>query len=169
MWNVLNNAGHVNTANKKHKTLTKLTTGMTVWKAVTLSHDKLACKIGGHTLLWFRKKINTGIHKHYEGGRWRVKLPISWIIIIIIIIIKVIKSRRLRWQVRIEEGRSTCKILTGSPTGKRPLERPRRKWENNIRIYLEEIGINAGNWVDSAQDRDYWRALVNASLILRVP
>ena len=45
----------------------------------------------------------------------------------------------------------------------------RRRWEDNIRMDLEEIGINAGNWVDSAQDRNYWRALVNAALNLRVP
>ena len=51
----------------------------------------------------------------------------------------------------------------------RPLGRPRRRWEDNIRIDLEEIGINAGNWVDLAQDRNYWRALVNAALNLRVP
>ena len=53
--------------------------------------------------------------------------------------------------------------------GKRPLGRPRRRWEDNIRMDLEEIGINAGNWVDSAKDRNYWRALVNAALNLRVP
>ena len=68
----------------------------------------------------------------------------------------------------MEEGRSAFKILTGKPTGKRPLGRPRRRWEGNIRMDLEEIGINAGNWVDSAQDRDYWRAFVNAALNLRV-
>ena len=45
----------------------------------------------------------------------------------------------------------------------------RRRWEDNIRMDLEETGINAGNWVDSAQDRNYWRALVNAALNLRVP
>ena len=61
------------------------------------------------------------------------------------------------------------KILTGKPTGKRPLERPRRRWEDNIRMDPKEIGINTRNWVDSAQDRDYWRALVNAALNLRVP
>ena len=55
------------------------------------------------------------------------------------------------------------------PTGKRPLRRPRRRWEDNIRMDLKEIGINAGNWVDSVQDRDYCRALVNAALNLRVP
>ena len=56
----------------------------------------------------------------------------------------------------MEEGRSAFKILTGAPTGKRALGRPRRIWEDNIRVDLEEIGINAGNWVYSAQERDYW-------------
>ena len=69
----------------------------------------------------------------------------------------------------VEQGRSAFKILTGKPTGKRPLGRPRRRCENNIRMDLEEIGINAGNWVDSAQDRNYCRALVNAALNLWVP
>ena len=64
---------------------------------------------------------------------------------------------------------SAFKILTGKPTGKRPLGRPRRRWEDNITMDLEEIGVSAGNWVDSAQDRNYWSALVNASLNLRVP
>ena len=71
--------------------------------------------------------------------------------------------------LRMEKGKSAFKILTGKPTGKRPLGRPRCRWEDNIRMDLEEIGINAGNWVDSAQDRNYWRALANASLNLRVP
>ena len=69
----------------------------------------------------------------------------------------------------MEESRSAFKILTGKHTGKRPLGRPRRRWEDNIRMDLEEISISAGNWVDSAQDRNYWRALVNAALNLRVP
>ena len=60
-----------------------------------------------------------------------------------------------------EEGRSAFKSLTGKPTGKRPLGRPRRRWEDNIRMDLEEIGTNVGNWVDSAQHRDYWRAALN--------
>ena len=58
------------------------------------------------------------------------------------------KSRRFRWAghiTRIEEGRNAFKILTGKPTGKRPLERLRRRWEDNIRMDLDEIGINAGN------------------------
>ena len=63
-------------------------------------------------------------------------------------IVRVIKSRRLRWAghvARMEEGRSAFKILTGKPTGKRPLGRPWRRWEDNIRMDLEEIGINMGN------------------------
>ena len=70
---------------------------------------------------------------------------------------------------RMEDGRRALKMLTGKPTGKRPLGRLRRRWEDNIRMDLKEIGINTRNWVDSAQDRDYWRALVNAALNLRVP
>ena len=87
-------------------------------------------------------------------------------------IVRMIKSRRLRWAwhvARIEEGSRAIKILTAKPTEKRPLGRPRRRWEDNIRMDLEEIGINAGNWVDLAQDRNYWRDLVNAALNLRVP
>ena len=83
---------------------------------------------------------------------------------------KVIKSRRLRWAGHVakkKEGRSALKILTGKPTGKRPLGRPRRSWDNII-MDLKEIGINVGNLVDSAEDGDYWRALVNAALDLRV-
>ena len=86
------------------------------------------------------------------------------------LIVRAIKSRRLRWagHVALEEGKSAFKIVTGKLTVKRSLGRPRRRWEDNIRMDLEEIGINAGNWVDSAQDRNYWRALVNAALNLRV-
>ena len=66
-----------------------------------------------------------------------------------------VKSRRLRCAghvARMEEGRSAFKILTGKPTGKRRLGRPSPRWEDNMRMDLEEISINAGNWVDSAQD-----------------
>ena len=55
----------------------------------------------------------------------------------------------------MEQDRSAFKILTGKPTGKRPLGRPRRRWEDNIRMYVKEIGVNTWNWVDSAQDRGY--------------
>ena len=68
-----------------------------------------------------------------------------------------IKSRRLRLAghvARLEEDRSAFKILTGKPTGNRPLGRPRRRWEDNIRMDLEELSIQTRNWVDSAWDRD---------------
>ena len=68
----------------------------------------------------------------------------------------------------MEEGRNTFKILTGKPTGKRPSGKLRRRWEDNIRMNLEEIGVDTRNWVDLAQDRDYWRVLVHAELNLRV-
>ena len=87
-------------------------------------------------------------------------------------IVRVNKSRRLRWAghvARREEGRSAFKILTGKPTGKVPLGRPRRRWEENIRIEHKEIGINTRNLVDSDQDSYYWRALVNVVLNLRIP
>ena len=75
-----------------------------------------------------------------------------------------IKSRKVRWGghvARLEEGRSSFKFVTGKPTGKRPSRRCRRRWEDNIRMNVEEIVINMRNWVDSAPDKDYWRALVN--------
>ena len=83
-----------------------------------------------------------------------------------------IKTRRLRCSghvARMEERRSAFKILTGKPSGKRPLGRPRRRWEDNTRMDLEDIGINVGSWADSAQDGDYWKALVNVALNLQVP
>ena len=86
-------------------------------------------------------------------------------------IARVIKSRRLRWAghlARKEEGRSAFKILTGRSAGKRPIGRPRRRWEDNIRMNVKVIGINTRNWVGSAQYRDYRDAFVNAELNLRV-
>ena len=58
----------------------------------------------------------------------------------------------------MEEARSAFKVLTGAARGKRPLGRPNRRWEDNIRMDLKKIGVNTRNCVDSAQDRDYWRA-----------
>ena len=80
-------------------------------------------------------------------------------------IVRVIKSRRFRWAshvARMEEGRKKEKR-------KRPLGRPRRRWEDNIRMDHKEIDDNARNWVDLAADRDYWRAIVSAALNLRAP
>ena len=69
----------------------------------------------------------------------------------------------------INLSKGAFKILTCTPTGNRPLGRPRHRWDDNIRMDHKEIGINTRNWVDLAQDRDYRRALVNAALYLRVP
>ena len=87
-------------------------------------------------------------------------------------IIKAIKSRRLRWAgcvVRMKVGRSAFKILTDIPIGNRPLGRPRRRWEENIKLDFKEIDVSTKKWVDLAQDTDNWRAVLNAALILRVP
>ena len=65
--------------------------------------------------------------------------------------------------------RRAFKILIGKHTGKRPLGRPMRRWEDDIIMHLEEIGINTRNWIDSAQVRDYWTALVNTTLNFLVP
>ena len=81
--------------------------------------------------------------------------------------VRVIKSRRFRWAghvARMEEGSSAFKILTDTPTGKRPLGRARRR-----RTDLKEICINTRRGVDSVQDRDNWRVLVNEALKIRVP
>jgi len=57
----------------------------------------------------------------------------------------------------------------GKPEGKRPLGRPRRRWEDNIKMDLEEVGGGCEDWMDLAQDRDRWRALVSTVVSLRVP
>ena len=78
----------------------------------------------------------------------------------------------MRWTghvVRMEESSSAFKIVPVKPTEKRPLGRPRCRWEDYIKMDLKEIGINTRNWVDLAQDRDYYRARVNVALNLRVP
>ena len=64
----------------------------------------------------------------------------------------------------MELDRNAFNVLTAKSTGKRPLQRLGRSWEDNIRMDLKEIGINTRNWVESTQDRDYWRAVVNAAL-----
>ena len=70
---------------------------------------------------------------------------------------------------RMEEGRGVHKVLVGKPEGNRPLGRPRRRWEDNIKMDLEEVGRGCGDWMKLAQDRDRWRALVSTVMYFRVP
>jgi hypothetical protein len=87
-------------------------------------------------------------------------------------IIRVIKSRRLRWAghvARMGEERGAHRILVGRPEGRRPLGRPRRRWEDNIKMDIWEVGWWGMNWIELAQDRDRWRALVNVVMNFRVP
>jgi hypothetical protein len=67
------------------------------------------------------------------------------------------------------EGGGVYRILVGKSEGKRPLERPRRRWEDNIKLELTEIGIDGANWIRLAQDRVQWRASVNTVMNFRVP
>ena len=67
------------------------------------------------------------------------------------------------------ERRGVYRVLMGKPEEKRPLARPRRRWEDNFKIDLQEVGCGDRDWIDLAQDRDRWRALVNAVMDLRVP
>ena len=70
--------------------------------------------------------------------------------------------------VHMEEGRGVHRVLVGKPEGKRPLGRPRRRWEDNIRLDLQEVG-GGGDWMELANDRDRWQALVNMAMNFRVP
>jgi hypothetical protein len=86
-------------------------------------------------------------------------------------IIRIIKLRRMRWTghvARIREKRNAYRLLVGNPEGKRPLGRPKRRWVNNIRMDVREVGWGDVDWIGLAQDRNRWRALVNPVLNLRV-
>jgi hypothetical protein len=87
-------------------------------------------------------------------------------------IIRMIKSKRVRWAghvARKGEKRNAYRILVGKPEGKRQLGRPRRRWVDNIKIDLREIGWDGIDWIDLTQHRDQWRALVNTVVKLRLP
>ena len=87
-------------------------------------------------------------------------------------IVRVIKSRRIRSSGNVPsmgESRGAYRVLVGKPEGKRPLETPRRRWENNNKTNLQEVRWGDMDWIDPVQDRYRWRALVNAVMNLRVP
>jgi hypothetical protein len=86
--------------------------------------------------------------------------------------VRVVKSRRMRWAghvARIGKERGVHRVLVGKPEGKRPLGRPRRRSEDNIKMDFQEVGGGRGDRMELAQDRDRWRALVSTVKNLRVP
>ncbi|KAJ4442625.1 hypothetical protein ANN_04214 [Periplaneta americana] len=104
----------------------------------------------------WRKLHNTELHALYSSP----------------VIIRNIKSRRLRWAghvARMGESRNVYRVLVGRPEGKRRLGRPRRRWEDNIKMDLREVGYDDRDWINLAQDRDRWRAYVRAAMNLRAP
>ncbi|KAJ4441567.1 hypothetical protein ANN_11423 [Periplaneta americana] len=104
----------------------------------------------------WRKLHNTELHALYSSPD----------------IIRNIKSRRLKWAghvARMGESRNAYRVLVGRPEGKRPLGRPGRRWEDNIKMDLREVGYDDRDWINLAQDRDRWQAYVRAAMNLRVP
>ena len=86
--------------------------------------------------------------------------------------VRVIESRRMRWArhiARMGDKRDVYRDLVGKPERKRPLGRPRRRWEDNIKMDLQEVGCGGMDWIELARARDKWRALVNAVMNLQVP
>ena len=86
-------------------------------------------------------------------------------------IVRVIKSRRVSWAchvARMEEKRGVYRVLMGKPEGKRPLGLPRRRWEDNFKMNIQEVGCGRMDWIELAENRDRWRVLVNAVMNLRV-
>jgi hypothetical protein len=87
-------------------------------------------------------------------------------------IVRVVNSRRIKWAghvARMEVERLVHRVLLGNPEGKRPLGRPRRRWEDNSKMDVQEAGGGRGDWIELAEDRDGWRALVSTVKNLRVP
>jgi hypothetical protein len=87
-------------------------------------------------------------------------------------IVRVVKSRQMRWAGKVAhmgEDRGVHRVLVGKSEGKSPLGRPRRRWEDTTKMDLQEVGGDCGNWMELAQDRDRWQALVGMVRDFRVP
>jgi hypothetical protein len=130
------------------------------FKAVRVFENRLLRRIFGpkrdEVTGGWRKLHNEELHGLYSSSSF----------------IRVIKARRMRWAgyvARMGEVRGAYNILVGKPEGRRPLGRPRRRWEVNIKMDLREIGSGDVDWIHLAQDRDRWRALVNTVMSLRFP
>jgi hypothetical protein len=128
-----------------------------------------------HRLRVFENRMLRGIFgpKREEDGSWR-KLHNNQLHNLYSSpnIVRVIKSRRMRWAEHVAhmgEGRGVYRVLVGRHEVKRPLGRPRRRWENNIKLDFREIKIYGANWIGLAQDRVQWRAFVNTIVNLRIP
>ena len=107
-----------------------------------------------------------------KTNKMRFSFVIFFLIIYPVHVVRVIKSRRMRWAghvARMGEERGAYSVLVGKPEGKRPLGRPRRRWVDNIRKDLKEVGCGYVDWIGLAQGRDRWRTLVSAVMNLRVP
>jgi hypothetical protein len=152
-----------------------------IYKTVILPVVLYGCKTWSltlgeeHSLRVFENRVLRKIFgpKREEDGSWR-KLHYDELhdLYSSLNIVRVIKSRRMRWAGHVAhmgEERGAYRVLVGRPEGKRSLGRPRRRWEDNIKMDLGEIGFDGANWIRLAQDRVQWRAFVNTVMNLRVP
>jgi hypothetical protein len=147
-----------------------------IYKTIMLPVVLYGCATSSLTLRVFENRVLRRIFgpKRYEvTGGWR-KLHTEELhgLYSSPSIIRVIRLRKMRWAghvARTGEVRNACSILVGKPEGRRHLGRPRRRWEDNIKMDIREIGFGDVDWIYLAQERDRWRALVNTVMSLRVP
>ena len=121
-----------------------------------------------------RSAVAPRILKHSTNLRCVISFTVvvPWDLYSLPNIVRVVKSRRMRWAghvARMGEDRGVHRVLVGKPEGKSPLGRPRRRWEDNIKMDLQEVGGVRGDLMELAQDRDGWRSLVGTVRNFRVP
>ncbi|KAJ4428782.1 hypothetical protein ANN_25775 [Periplaneta americana] len=142
---------------------------------INLAQDRDRCRAYVRAAMNLRNKVLRkifGAKKDEVTGEWR-KLHNTELQALYSSpdIIRNIKSRRLRWAgqvARMGESRNAYRVLVGRPKGKRPLGRPRRRWEDNIKMDLREVGYDDREWIHLAQDRDQWRAYVREAMNFRI-